>query len=130
MVDEPSVVALDRRTDKMKAVGEEAKMMYEKTHDNIRTIRPLRDGVIADYENTEQMLRYFIEKVAGKALFFKPRIMVCVPSGVTTVEKRAVLEAAIEAHLERRVRRIGGRAFKFPPAVKGAPGLCRCRERP
>jgi rod shape-determining protein MreB len=79
------------------AIGEEARRMIGRTPGNIVAVRPLREGVIADYETTEQMLRYFIEKVAGKALFFKPRIMVCVPSGVTTVEKRAVLEAASQA---------------------------------
>ena len=79
------------------AIGEEARRMLGRTPGNIVAIRPLREGVIADYDTTESMLRHFIRKVAGKSLFFKPRIMVCIPSGVTTVEKRAVLEAAMQA---------------------------------
>ena len=97
VLNEPSVVAKDVDSGRILAIGEEARRMIGRTPGNIVAVRPLREGVIADYENTEQMLRYFIEKVAGKALFFKPRIMVCVPSGVTSVEKRAVLEAAIQA---------------------------------
>ena len=72
VVDEPSVVALDRRTDKMIAVGEKAKMMYEKTHDNIRTIRPLRDGVIADFTACEQMMRGLIKMVHTGSRLFSP----------------------------------------------------------
>ena len=97
VLNEPSVVAKDVDSGRILAIGEDARRMIGRTPGNIIAVRPLREGVIADYETTEQMLRYFIEKVAGKALFFKPRIMVCVPSGVTTVEKRAVLEAAIQA---------------------------------
>ncbi len=97
VLNEPSVVAKDVDSGRILAIGEEARRMIGRTPGNIVAVRPLREGVIADYETTEQMLRYFIEKVAGKALFFKPRIMVCVPSGVTTVEKRAVLEAALQA---------------------------------
>ncbi len=94
---EPSVVAIDRDTNRIIAIGEEARRMLGRTPGNIVAIRPLREGVIADYDTTESMLRHFIQKVAGRSMFFKPRIMVCVPSGVTTVEKRAVLEAAIQA---------------------------------
>ena len=94
---EPSVVAIDRDTNTILAIGEEARAMIGRTPGNIVAIRPLRDGVIADYDTTESMLRHFILKVAGKRWFFKPRIMVCIPSGVTTVEKRAVLEAAMQA---------------------------------
>jgi rod shape-determining protein MreB len=94
---EPSVVAIDRDTNRIIAIGEEARRMLGRTPGNIIAIRPLREGVIADYDTTESMLRHFIEKVAGRSMFFKPRIMVCVPSGVTTVEKRAVLEAAMQA---------------------------------
>lgn len=93
----PSVVAVDRDTNKILAVGAEAKNMLGRTPANIIAVRPLREGVIADYDKTESMLRFFIQKVAGKSLFFKPRIMVCIPSGVTGVEKRAVLEAALQA---------------------------------
>ncbi len=94
---EPSVVAIDRDTNKILAIGSEAKRMLGRTPGNIVAMRPLRDGVIADYDKTENMLRHFIQKVAGKSLFFKPRIMICIPSGVTSVEKRAVLEAALQA---------------------------------
>ncbi len=94
---EPSVVAIDKNTKKMLAVGEEARRMLGRTPGNIVAIRPLRNGVIADYDVTEMMLRYFISKVCGRRLFLKPRIMVCIPTGVTTVEKRAVLEATRQA---------------------------------
>jgi rod shape-determining protein MreB and related proteins len=94
---EPSVVAIDRDTNRVLAIGEEARRMLGRTPGNIIAIRPLREGVIADYDTTESMLRHFIQKVAGKSSFFKPRIMICIPSGVTTVEKRAVLEASIQA---------------------------------
>ena len=98
---EPSVVAIDRDPNKVLAIGEEARKMLGRTPGNIVAIRPLREGVIADYDTTESMLRHFIEKVAGRSFIFKPRIMVCIPSGVTTVEKRAVLEAAVQAALKQ-----------------------------
>jgi rod shape-determining protein MreB len=101
VVDEPSVVALDRRTDKMIAVGEKAKMMYEKTHDNIRTIRPLRDGVIADFSACEQMMRGLIKMVhTGSRFFSSPslRMVIGVPSGSTEVELRAVRDSAEHAN--------------------------------
>ena len=99
VVDEPSVVALDRRTDKMVAVGSEAKMMYEKTHDNIRTIRPLRDGVIADFSACEQMMRGLIKMVHTGSRLFSPslRMVIGVPSGSTEVELRAVRDSAEHA---------------------------------
>ncbi|WP_066506020.1 rod shape-determining protein [Abyssisolibacter fermentans] len=96
VLQEPSVVAIDKNTGKLKAVGEEARQMLGKTPGNIVAIRPLRDGVISDYEITERMLRHFINKSAGRR-FFKPRIIVCVPSGVTEVEKRAVIDASNQA---------------------------------
>ncbi|NCU38401.1 MreB/Mrl family cell shape determining protein [Candidatus Saccharibacteria bacterium] len=94
---EPSVVAIDRNTNKILAIGEEAKTMLGRTPGNIVAIRPLREGVIADYDITQSMLEHVIQRVAGKSLFFKPRVVICIPSGVTTVEKRAVLEAAIQS---------------------------------
>ncbi|MGI6227274.1 MAG: rod shape-determining protein MreB [Peptococcales bacterium] len=97
VLNEPSVVALDKNSGQIIAVGEEARRMLGRTPGNIVAIRPLRDGVIADYEVTEKMLRYFIEKAIGKRLFFKPRVMVCIPSGVTGVEERAVRQAAVAA---------------------------------
>lgn len=98
---EPSVVAIDRDTNKIRAVGEEAYRMLGRTPGNIVAIRPLRDGVIADYDTTESMLREFIKKVAGRSLFFKHRIMVCIPSGVTAVEQRAVLDATAQSGAKR-----------------------------
>lgn len=97
VLDEPSVVAINRDTNEILAVGEEARQMLGRTPSNIIAIRPLKDGVISDYDVTERMLKYFIRKTCGASRFFKPRIMVCVPSGVTEVEKRAVREAATQA---------------------------------
>lgn len=89
---EPSVVAFDRDTNKIKAIGEEARLMLGRTPGNIVAVRPLRQGVISDYTVTEKMLKYFIQKAIGKRMLKKPRISVCVPSGVTEVEKKAVEE--------------------------------------
>jgi rod shape-determining protein MreB len=97
VINEPSVVAIDKITGQIIAVGEEARRMLGRTPGNIVAIRPLKEGVIADYDTTERMLRYFIDKAIGKRLFFKPRVMVCIPSGVTGVEERAVREAALQA---------------------------------
>lgn len=98
---EPSVVAVDKASDRLVAVGEQARRMLGRTPENIVAIRPLRDGVISDYDITERMLRYFLRKVVGRRFFFRPRIVVCVPSGVTDVEKRSVLEACEEAGARR-----------------------------
>jgi len=97
VLQEPSVVAVDEETNEILAVGSEAKDMLGRTPANIIAIRPLRDGVVSDYLVTEMMLKYFIKKTVGAGKFFRPRIMVCVPSGVTEVEKRAVREAATQA---------------------------------
>lgn len=97
VLQEPSVVAINRYTNKVLAVGEEARRMLGRTPGDIIAIRPLKDGVISDYEITEKMLKYFIRKTIGKRFFFKPRIIVCVPSGVTGVERRAVIDATNEA---------------------------------
>ena len=94
---EPSVVAVNRDTNQVLAIGEEARQMIGRTPGNIVAIRPLRDGVIADYDITESMMRFFIEKVVGRSIVFRPRIMICIPSGVTMVEQRAVQEAAEQA---------------------------------
>ena len=95
---EPSVVAFDRDTNKIKAIGEEARLMLGRTPGNIVAVRPLRQGVISDYKTTEKMLKYFIQKAVGKSFFGRrPRISVCVPSGVTDVEKRAVEDATYQA---------------------------------
>ena len=94
---EPSVVAFDRDTNKIKAIGEEARLMLGRTPGNIVAVRPLRQGVISDYTVTEKMLKYFIHKAVGRQRFKKLRISVCVPSGVTEVEKKAVEDATYQA---------------------------------
>ncbi len=94
---EPSVVAFDRDTNKIKAIGEDARLMIGRTPGNIVAVRPLRQGVISNYTVTEQMMKYFIVKAMGKKTFRKPRIAVCVPSGVTEVEKKAVEDATYQA---------------------------------
>ncbi|MFA7686683.1 MAG: rod shape-determining protein [Moheibacter sp.] len=103
VVDSPSIVAIDRRTNKVIAVGEKAKHMQGKTHDDIKTVRPLKDGVIADFEASEFMIREFIKQIPGiKGTFFSPslRIVICIPSGITEVEKRAVKDSA--AHVNAK----------------------------
>ena len=98
VVNEPSVVAIKERSNQILAVGDEAKQMIGRTPGNIVAIRPLKDGVIADFNTTEAMIRYFIGKAYKQSLFSsKPRVIVCVPSGVTSVERRAVEEATIKA---------------------------------
>ena len=94
---EPSVVAFDRDTNKIKAIGEEARLMLGRTPGNIVAVRPLRQGVISDFTVTEKMLEHFIRKAVGKKTFRKPKIAVCVPSGVTEVEKKAVEDATYQA---------------------------------
>ena len=94
---EPSVVAFDRDTNVIKAIGEEARLMLGRTPGNIVAVRPLRQGVISDYTVTEKMIKYFVRKSLGKRTFKKPRISICVPSGVTEVEKKAVEEATYAA---------------------------------
>lgn len=94
---EPSVVAINTDSNRIVAVGEEARRMIGRTPGNIVAIRPLKDGVIADYQVTETMLKYFINRVCGSRRLLKPRVVICVPTGVTSVEKRAVLEAAMQA---------------------------------
>src|SRR3954453_6051555 len=101
LLDEPSVVALNSSTGEILAVGHEAKRMIGRTPDNITAIRPLKDGVIADFESTEQMLRYFIQQVHRRRYFAKPRLVICVPSGITAVEQRAVKEAGYQAGARR-----------------------------
>lgn len=92
---EPSVVALDKNTGKVIAVGEEAREMLGRTPGYISAIRPLREGVIADYDTTEKMLTYFIKRVIGNKFFLKPRVIVCIPTGATDVEERAVRQATL-----------------------------------
>ncbi|MBC7526664.1 MAG: rod shape-determining protein [Chthonomonadaceae bacterium] len=94
---EPSVVAISRHNKKVLAVGEEARLMLGRTPGNIVAIRPMSDGVIADYTTTQKMLEYLFAKVVGRKRIFKPRVLICVPSQVTSVEERAVRQAALEA---------------------------------
>lgn len=98
VVDEPSIIAIDRETNKLLAVGKEAMQMHEKTHDNIKTIRPLKDGVIADFHAAEQMIRGMIKMIGptkwGFPRLLSHRMVICIPSGITDVEKRAVRDSA------------------------------------
>ena len=97
VLNEPSVVAVALFDNKIMAVGQEAKEMTGRTPDTIRVFRPLKDGVIADYRVTEAMLRYFIKKTTGKFSFFKPELLIGVPAGITSTERRAVVEAGMSA---------------------------------
>ncbi len=101
ILNEPSVVAVERETRKVLAIGNEAKEMLGKTPDSIVAVKPLSEGVIADYDITAAMIKYFIKKIFGKHSIFLPEVMICVPVDVTSVEKRAVLEAAISAGAKR-----------------------------
>ncbi len=94
---EPSVVAIDKSTNRVIAVGEEARQMLGRTPGHIVAIRPLKEGVIADYDTTEKMLTYFVRKIMGRKLFFKPRVIVCIPTGATDVEERAVRQATLSS---------------------------------
>ncbi|MCG8539864.1 MAG: rod shape-determining protein [Clostridia bacterium] len=114
VLQEPSVVAIDENTDNILAVGSDARKMLGRTPGNIVAIRPLKDGVISDYDITERMLRYFIQKTYGRRFFFKPKIIVCVPSGVTDVEKRAFIDATTEAG--------GGRTYLIEEPIAAAIG--------
>ncbi len=97
VLDEPSVVAIDTRTDQPIAVGHKAKQMYGRTPESIRAIRPMKDGVIADFEVTKKMITYFLNKVNKHKSLLHPKLLVCIPSGITQVEKRAVIDSARQA---------------------------------
>src|SRR3569832_633730 len=98
VLNEPSVVALDRETKKIKGVGLEAKRMLGRTPEGVIAVRPMKDGVIADFDVTEKMLRYFLKLIIDNHVFkVKPRVIVCVPSGITEVERRAVRDSALGA---------------------------------
>ncbi len=98
---EPSVVAIDKNTDKVLKVGRDAQQMLGRTPGNITALRPLRDGVISQYEITLKMIQHFIKKACGNSAFFRPRVIICVPSGITEVEERAVVDAATQAGAKR-----------------------------
>lgn len=97
VIREPSVVAVEKESGRILAVGEEARQMIGRTPEHIMAVRPLQDGVIANYDVTETMLKYFIRKATGSRTLFRPRVVVCIPAGITSVEKRAVLEATMQA---------------------------------
>ncbi len=115
---EPSVVAVDNNTKEVLAVGQEARRMLGRTPGNIVATRPLREGVISDYTVTEKMLKYFINKVKGKTIF-APRTMICIPSRVTEVEKKAVIDAAMQA---------GARKVFFNRRTNSSCNWCRIRH--
>ena len=122
VINEPSVVAVERGTKRVIAVGSEAKRMLWKTPGNIIAIRPLRDGVIADPDTTEKMIKYFIQKVIPRRWFIKPRMVIGIPTCITEVERRAVVEAAYKA---------GAREVEVLPESLAAAkiGRASCRER-
>lgn len=97
VLNEPSVVSVSKETGKLLAVGAVAKAMYGKTPDKIKVVRPMKDGVIADFDSTKLMIEYFIQKAQGRRIGFKPKIVIGVPSGITQVEKRAVIDSAFGA---------------------------------
>lgn len=122
VLQEPSVVAISINENKIVAVGEEARAMLGRTPESIEVARPMRDGVIADYLVTEAMLRYFIQRICGRFRMFRPRVMVSVPVGVTSVESRAVHDAALQA---------GGReAYLIPEPLAAAIGANMPIETP
>jgi len=97
VLNEPTVVAISLEDNRVLAVGNEAKQMLGRTPENLQASKPMRDGVIADYQVTEAILRYFLQKAVGKSFFFRPEVMICVPAGCTQVERRAVLDATLSA---------------------------------
>ena len=123
VLNEPSVVAIDRNTGKVLEVGEAARRMVGRTPGNIEAIRPLKDGVIADFDVTEMMLRHFIEKIKVRGLFSKPRILVCCPTNITKVEQKAIKEAAeksggkrVYLEAEPKVAAVGAGMEIFQPS--------------
>ncbi|MBP2072466.1 rod shape-determining protein [Thermoanaerobacterium butyriciformans] len=122
VLNEPSVVAIDRNTDKILAVGDEAKRMVGRTPGDIVAVRPMSAGVISDYDMTEKMLKYFIQKACGGGIIMRPRIMICIPSEVTQVQKRAVIDAAVHAGARR--------AFLIEEPIAAAIGAGLDIEKP
>ena len=132
---EPSVVAINRSKNKILAVGNEARDMIGKVPESISVIRPLKEGVIANYTVTQKMLEFVVERVAGKSFFSKPRIMVCIPTGITSVEKRAVLEAAGIKDIRTKCLRsnnannVVGAAFEGLKAMRSPEQVAKIRGK-
>ena len=141
---EPSVVAVDTKTDEVRCVGAEAKAVIGRTPGSIVAVRPLKDGVIADFDITANMLENFLKKACGNSMFSRPRVVICIPSGVTEVERRAVREATLKAGARQvsvieepmaaalgaaaRLRSLSFLwAASWPPAVCAWPVICSIR---
>jgi len=122
VVREPSVVAFNTQNKEVLAVGKEANEMIGRTPGNIKAMKPMKDGVIADFEITEKMIRHFIKKTINRSSFFKPRIIVCIPSGSTDVEKRSVLDAALQAGAKE--------AYLIEEAMAAAMGVGLSVQKP
>ena len=120
VLNEPSIVVYDKNTEKIRAIGEEARLMEGRITSDMEIIRPIRQGVIVDYTVTEKMLKYFISRAIGRRAFRKPRISICVPSGITEIEKKAVEEATYQAGA-RDVYMV-----EEPIAISQHPGLIGC----
>ncbi len=122
VINEPSVVAINAQTNEVVAVGTEAYKMVGRTPGNIKAIRPLKDGVIADFDITEKMLKYFIEKTNVKTMFSRPKIMICCPTNITSIEQKSIIEAAeqtgskdVYLELEPKVAAVGAGMDIFKP---------------
>ena len=133
VLNEPSVVAIDSETKRPLAVGKEAREMLGRTPGRVNAIRPMKDGVIADFEITEIMLNYFIRKINGKSFFSRPRILICCPSNITQVEKNAIKEAAertgakkVYLEEEPKVAAIGAGMDISKPSGNMVIDICSC----
>jgi rod shape-determining protein MreB and related proteins len=121
VVNEPSIVAINKITNTVEAVGKEAKDMLGRTPGNIVAIRPMKDGVIADFTTTEKMLTYFIQKAHSRKLLVHPRIVIGVPSGITQVEKRAVQDSAYRAKASEAAARRKSLSSRYPASSTAVP---------